>query len=623
MRVKTIFTVVALMVLVVSLGMSQYSAVETFNYPKGVSIDTLMGGATDGWAGPWYKIVANQNNAMITSDTAVPYDAMAYAVSHIGRGLTCVPDTNGKEQRYGRNLAKTWPNDSGKVYWISFMMDVKYVVDASTWLGVKFFYGASAENGMLGKGHGMDMYTCGSGWHGGAGPEVSTTPWTVGPVWLVGKVVMKGAASATQDSIYMWINPDPAGAEPNPKNADAVTFLKMANGFNIIRIEYGGDVGTTTGKIGLNWGIDELRLGQSYASVATPVVKYFAQENFIYPKGTSIDTLMGGATDGWAGPWYKIVANQSNAMVTSDTALPYDALAYAVPHISYGLTCVPDTNGKEQRYGRNLDKTWPNDSGKVYWISFPMDVKYVVDASTWLGVKFYNGANGESGMLGKGHGMDMYTCGGGWHGGAGPEVSTTPWTVGPVWLVGKVVMKGAASATQDSIYMWINPDPAGAEPNPKNADAVTFLKFTSGFNVLRIEYGGDIGTTKGKIGLNWGLDEIRLGQSYTDVSSVYGVLVTSVTKGPLALPNQFSLSQNYPNPFNPSSIISYSLVKSGNVRLTVYDLLGREIAVLVDGIQTLGDHQVTFSGKNLTSGIYFYRLETTGSSITKKMVLMK
>jgi hypothetical protein len=221
-------------------------------------------------------------------------------------------------------------------------------------------------------------------------------------------------------------------------------------------------------------------------------------------------------------------------------------------------------------------------------------------------------------MFGKGHGLDKYTCGGGWHGGVGNEVSTTPWTVGAVWLVGKVALRGTATgASMDTVYMWINPDPTAGEPKKAAMACYTAFKIPL-IDVVRIEYGGTIGK-----GLNWSLDELRMGTTFADVSSFYGVLATGVSNGPVARPTQFTLDQNYPNPFNPSSIISYSLAKSGNVRLAVFDLLGREIAVLVNGVQTIGDHQVTFSGKSLTSGIYFYRLETAGSSVTKKMVLMK
>ena len=81
----------------------------------------------------------------------------------------------------------------------------------------------------------------------------------------------------------------------------------------------------------------------------------------------------------------------------------------------------------------------------------------------------------------------------------------------------------------------------------------------------------------------------------------------------------YELSQNYPNPFNPTTIISYQLPKDGHVSLKVYDVLGREVATLVDANQTVGRYNVNFDGSRLASGVYFYRL-TSGSYVsTKKM----
>jgi hypothetical protein len=344
--------------------------------------------------------------------------------------------------------------------------------------------------------------------------------------------------------------------------------------------------------------------------------QYYARESFNYPLGTSIDTLMGTSTNGWSGSWYKITASQANAAVASNTGLPYDDLSYPVPNVGNHLESVPDPTGTELRWGRNLDKTWPDVAGQTYWISFIMDVKNATDNATWLGVKFYFGASGELGMLGKGHGLDKYTVGSGWHGGPGTEVSSTPWTVGPVWLVGEVFMNGAGN--YDPIYMWINPDPTGAAPDTSNKDAVTYTSgMDNGFNVIRIEFGGTVGD-----GLQASFDELRLGTSWADVSSSLGVTGVLPWQGN-KLPSQFVLSQNYPNPFNPSTNIQYTLEKSGKVRLSVYDLLGREVGVLVDGVQNVGTHQVVFSRAGLSSGIYFYTLQTANGVITKKMVLLK
>ncbi len=85
----------------------------------------------------------------------------------------------------------------------------------------------------------------------------------------------------------------------------------------------------------------------------------------------------------------------------------------------------------------------------------------------------------------------------------------------------------------------------------------------------------------------------------------------------------YELLQNYPNPFNPTTAISYKLSALSNVTLKVYDLLGREVATLVNKIERPGDHEVQLDGSRFASGVYFYRLVAGGQIVTKKMVLTK
>jgi hypothetical protein len=89
------------------------------------------------------------------------------------------------------------------------------------------------------------------------------------------------------------------------------------------------------------------------------------------------------------------------------------------------------------------------------------------------------------------------------------------------------------------------------------------------------------------------------------------------------IPSSYSLGQNYPNPFNPITNVKFSIVKSGDVRIVVYDLQGREVQTLVNERLNAGTYEVKFDGSMLTSGVYFYRLTTGGFSETKKMLLIK
>ncbi|NQV74035.1 T9SS type A sorting domain-containing protein [bacterium] len=89
------------------------------------------------------------------------------------------------------------------------------------------------------------------------------------------------------------------------------------------------------------------------------------------------------------------------------------------------------------------------------------------------------------------------------------------------------------------------------------------------------------------------------------------------------VPTDFALDQNYPNPFNPTTSIQFNLPATQNVNLSVFDVLGRRVATLVNGQMAAGRHNVTFEASNLPSGMYLYRLSTPNGSISQKMILMK
>ena len=99
---------------------------------------------------------------------------------------------------------------------------------------------------------------------------------------------------------------------------------------------------------------------------------------------------------------------------------------------------------------------------------------------------------------------------------------------------------------------------------------------------------------------------------------------TSIERDAVGVPEQFTLSQNYPNPFNPQTKIEFDLMEAGAARMTVYDVLGRAIRVLVDEHLQAGHYSVTFSDTgNLPSGVYLYRLEVNGQSLSGRMILTK
>jgi hypothetical protein len=89
------------------------------------------------------------------------------------------------------------------------------------------------------------------------------------------------------------------------------------------------------------------------------------------------------------------------------------------------------------------------------------------------------------------------------------------------------------------------------------------------------------------------------------------------------IPDKYSLAQNYPNPFNPATIIKYALPHNGLITLKVYDMLGREVEILVNDYKTAGNYEVLFDGSKLASGIYIYKLITSDFTDVKKMILVK
>ena len=607
MRIRMILAVMALVLLVTPLGMSQYSVREDFAYLTGKSID-LLGTAGNGWGGPWAIDTGNAKlyNLAVVADTGYDYtDLYNTAIPHIGSALIVQTPGNWGSGRYRRALDKVWPDVAGQ-YWISYLFEAKKVPTGNTYYLFKIYAG-SGELMAVGKGGGGTTYSCGSGWPGGSGPDVSTTTCQGGPVWLVSMIQLTGNATADVNArTFMWINPDPS-TTPDTTAADVKRNTNLSAGFDHVAIEFGG---ADT----MELGYDEIRIGTSFADVSSSLVTpgYLAYDSFTYAAApNAYITGLGGAEVGWAGPW-SIVAGSGSSdslMTVSTTGIAYGDLTYPVPHTGNQLVGLKDVN-VFTRYERPLDKLWPATAGAKYWFSVLMQLKSDTSTNSWSGVKLFNGHGGELMMYGKGWGQDLFTVGSGYHGSStDPECSTTTWDVGPVWLVGEIFTSGSPSV-KDQAYMWINPDPTST-PDTSTADARSLpgISVAGGFDYVRIEFGGNPG-------YEVDFDELHLGTKFTDV-------ITGVSQKTSKLPTQFALSQNYPNPFNPTTQIEYSIVKTGYMSLKVYNILGQEVATLFTGIQRPGTYQARFNANGLASGVYFYRLVAGDFAVTKKMVLLK
>ncbi len=104
---------------------------------------------------------------------------------------------------------------------------------------------------------------------------------------------------------------------------------------------------------------------------------------------------------------------------------------------------------------------------------------------------------------------------------------------------------------------------------------------------------------------------------------VYPLGTTTDVENNREVPLKYTLEQNYPNPFNPNTTISYQVPVNSNVSLKVYDVLGNEVAALVDEYKPAGSYNIEFSGENLSSGVYFYTIQARAFVETRKMVLLK
>ena len=158
----------------------------------------------------------------------------------------------------------------------------------------------------------------------------------------------------------------------------------------------------------------------------------------------------------------------------------------------------------------------------------------------------------------------------------------------------------------------------------------TIFAGTVGGGVFASTIGGTVWTA-----VNDGLaptDVFRLAASSTELycATRFGGIwrrplseMTDVEMKTNATPTQYVLRQNYPNPFNPSTTIKYELPKSSMVRLSVYDILGREVSVVVNERKNPGSYEVKFDGSSLASGVYFYRLQAGSFVQTRKLLLLR
>jgi len=149
----------------------------------------------------------------------------------------------------------------------------------------------------------------------------------------------------------------------------------------------------------------------------------------------------------------------------------------------------------------------------------------------------------------------------------------------------------------------------------------SFIDFTSS---MPLNNGDMIFTSSADFGV---VGSEQVGFVVRTDSNLYSKSV-DINNGNTELINDFYLYQNYPNPFNPTTKITYSIPVSGNVKIKIFDMTGREIKTLINDFRNTGSYDIEFNGSNLSSGVYFYKLDATGKDgndfvMTKRMILLK
>ncbi|MCX7798413.1 MAG: T9SS type A sorting domain-containing protein [Melioribacter sp.] len=185
--------------------------------------------------------------------------------------------------------------------------------------------------------------------------------------------------------------------------------------------------------------------------------------------------------------------------------------------------------------------------------------------------------------------------------------------------------------TKYTYTIWAKADKAGPIVNFTVGEPVTYREWgrahqvvmSTSWRKIQFDFTTPAGVTQGRAPIH--LSESRNASFIPTTYYFDNLTITEVTVD-VQQENKFTtyeLSQNYPNPFNPETTIEFTLPVSSKIRLSLYDLLGREVKILASGDYNVGRHQVKVNASDLASGIYFYKLQANNFSAIKKLVVMK
>jgi hypothetical protein len=624
MQLRTLFA--ALLLLALSTATLFGQARESFKEPLG----TNLAHAEHGWAGPWIPFDGTVPNMFVVSDTGFSYnDFLNYPVTGTGNVLIGTLPSAWSSQRYGRQLANPLVNQAGKSYWLSWVVQYANWPNDLGWAFVGFYDRVDSLdkwNEGLGVGYSWQpKLSLGTQVDWGtwpptplAGNEAISNVIAQGdPHWLSVKVVMSGD---TLSRVFLFIDRDPNGAAPDTATADAKISWNLLNGIKYLAVHMGGDGALKQMKV------DEIAVDTTFAGLKNPTV--------YEPFGSSykVGDGLGSVKDGWAGPWLPFDGGAPTMFAVTDTGFAYnDFLNYPVSGAgNFAVGKLPSA-WSSQRYARKLANPGVNVAGKNYWLSFVVQYQNWPNDLGWgfVGLyDFYKGTDSLSATvdtiykwrenLGNGYSwqpklsLGTQVDWGAWPPTplpGSPAISNVVAQGDPHWIAVKYAMSGD---TLSRVYMFIDRDPAGAEPDTATADARMSWNLLHGLNYIAVHMGGDGASKLMKV------DEIVFDTTFANLKLTTGIAST------IGVPGAFELQQNYPNPFNPSTQINFSLSTSAKVTLEVFDLLGRKVASLINGeTREAGKHTARFNAGSLSSGVYFYRLTAGNQMATAKMMFMK
>ena len=176
----------------------------------------------------------------------------------------------------------------------------------------------------------------------------------------------------------------------------------------------------------------------------------------------------------------------------------------------------------------------------------------------------------------------------------------------------KIKIKKAAAGSLDNIFV------------SDNNGTTTSKTFRNSFlDSLALQFGTNAGDSVTATWRAWAYNGVDSAGSVETFVIKFRRATVDVHQISTVVPDQFSLYSNYPNPFNPSTMIKFDIAKSSDTKLRIFDMLGKEVSLLVNKTLVAGQYAVDFHAENLPSGVYFYRLETPDFVMTKRMMLVK